>query len=314
MKDVLDLYCKLSDQAINESKSAILFSTNTTDGVKAAVSAVYGEDHNIKMGNYLGLPMEWGRSKCQALQYLIERMQGKAHSWKSLLLSQAGRETLVKAVLQAVPVYIFSCFLLPNKTLKKMDGIVGRFWWAGDGERRSIHWLSKETLQQSKRSGGLGFKIFEDFNCSFLAKMGWRILTQPEALWVRLLKALYFPKCEFLSAKKGSSPSWLWSSILYGRLSLVKGSRKNIGNGDETWLSDPWRPDTEDFRCSLPHAIDFKVSEFIVQPDRVWDRQKLRSVFSEEVVMQIVMIPLTPQSFRDRWIWHHDKRERFSIK
>ncbi|CAN1185178.1 Uncharacterized mitochondrial protein AtMg00310 [Linum perenne] len=181
-----------------------------------------------------------------------------------------------------------------------MDETVGRFRWAGDGHKKSIHWVSKEKVQMSKSLRGMGFKNFEDFNCAFLAKMGWRVLTQPESLWVRLLKSLYFPKCEFMEAKKGSRPSWLWSSILTGRDTLAKGCRKSIGNGQHTWMNEPWRPDTPDFRCDPPPTTNYLISEFIRQPQRVWDGPKLRIVFSEEVFKQIEIIPFGPPSFNDR--------------
>ncbi|CAN1123584.1 Transposon TX1 uncharacterized 149 kDa protein [Linum perenne] len=126
MKVVIKVYCRLSGQAVNEAKSAILFSKNTPDDIKELVSEVFGVDVNTKLGKYLGLPLEWGNSKVEAFQYLTQRLQSKAQSWKSLLLSQAGRETLVKAVLQAVPTFIFSCFELPRKTIKKMEEIMGR--------------------------------------------------------------------------------------------------------------------------------------------------------------------------------------------
>ncbi|KAL6210783.1 hypothetical protein ACLB2K_016015 [Fragaria x ananassa] len=63
----------------------------------------------------------------------------------------------------------------------------------------------------------MGFPSLEDFNQALLAKQGWRLLTNPTALWVRVLKAGYFVTSTFLDARKGSSPSWLWSSLLQGR-------------------------------------------------------------------------------------------------
>ncbi|CAN1279250.1 Uncharacterized mitochondrial protein AtMg00310 [Linum perenne] len=133
-----------------------------------------------------------------------------------------------------------------------MDETVGRFWWEGDGDKKLIHWVSKEKVQMSKSLGGTGFRNFEYFNCAFQVKMGWRVLRQPESLWLLLLKSLYFPKCEFMEAKKGSRPFWLWSSIITGRDTLFKGCRKSIGNGQHTWLNESWWPDAPDFRCDPP--------------------------------------------------------------
>ncbi|CAN1340570.1 hypothetical protein LINPERPRIM_LOCUS38890, partial [Linum perenne] len=59
IKRVLELYCLLSGQAVNESKSAIIFSCNTPELRKREVSEVFGVNEERGMGKYLGLPMEW---------------------------------------------------------------------------------------------------------------------------------------------------------------------------------------------------------------------------------------------------------------
>jgi len=60
--------------------------------------------------------------------------------------------------------------------------------------------MSWPRLSAPKACGGLGFKRFREFNIALLAKQGWRILTRPDSLVCRLLKARYFPTSEFLDA------------------------------------------------------------------------------------------------------------------
>ena len=45
---------------------------------------------------------------------------------------------------------------------------------------------------------GLGFKEFYHMNSTLLAKQAWRIHQQPNSLWVKLFKAVYFPNQDFL--------------------------------------------------------------------------------------------------------------------
>lgn len=59
---------------------------------------------------YLGLPVYVGRSKASLFTYLKERVWKKIQGWKEELLSKAGKETLIKAVAQAVPSYAMLCF------------------------------------------------------------------------------------------------------------------------------------------------------------------------------------------------------------
>ncbi|CAN1242303.1 hypothetical protein LINPERPRIM_LOCUS5296 [Linum perenne] len=47
-------------------------------------------------------------------------------------------------------------------------------------------------MNTSKSTRGLGFRNFEEFNLAFLAKIGWNIIQNPNAIWVRLLKACIF--------------------------------------------------------------------------------------------------------------------------
>lgn len=54
---------------------------------------------------YLGLPTVIGRSKYKTFNWIKEKVWLKVSNWKHRFLSQAGREVLIKAILQAIPVY-----------------------------------------------------------------------------------------------------------------------------------------------------------------------------------------------------------------
>ena len=68
-------------------------------------------DHHVK---YLGLPAMIGKSKKVIFGFLKERLWKKLKGWKEKLLSKASKKVLIKAVVQAIPLYIISCFLLPK--------------------------------------------------------------------------------------------------------------------------------------------------------------------------------------------------------
>ncbi|CAN1810964.1 Uncharacterized mitochondrial protein AtMg00310 [Linum perenne] len=265
IKVILARYSVISGQRVNEDKSALFFSKNTPDEVACSIADILGVPRDVQLGKYLGLPTEWGNSKSETFHFLLDRMVSKAGNWKSLLLSQGGKETLAKAVLQAIPSYVFSCFMLPDTLLKKLDAVVAKFWWSGDVNKRAIHWCSKERLTASKLTGGLGFRSFKEFNLAHLAKLCWRIIQHPEALWVRVLKALYFPRIEFGRATGHYRPSWIWGSIMKGRDALFKGLRKNIGNGRDTLIDEAWFPGSEDFRCHPTGSAGVWIADFIIQ-------------------------------------------------
>lgn len=72
---------------------------------------------------------------------------------------------------------------------------------------RGIHWKSWAFLTTNKSEGGMGFKDFEVMNSAMLAKQAWRVIHFPDALWVRILKASYFPNTDFVRAKRKRNES-----------------------------------------------------------------------------------------------------------
>ncbi|CAN1187275.1 Putative ribonuclease H protein At1g65750 [Linum perenne] len=113
-------------------------------------------------------------------------IDGKGN-WRSFLLSWEGKETLVKVFLQAIPSYVFSCFMFPDGLLNKVDDVIATFWRSGDVNRKSLHWCSKERMTQTKKMGGLGFNFFKEFKLAHLAKMSWRIIGVSSGFFMLLL-------------------------------------------------------------------------------------------------------------------------------
>lgn len=121
-------------------------------------------------GRYLGLPGDWGRSRNGALQWIRERIFSKLQGWKENILNQAGKEVLIKATIQAIPTYAMSIVRFPKNFCSGICAKIARFWWTGNGRDRDMHWKSWKFLTSSKKSGGMGFKDFNDMNSAHLAK------------------------------------------------------------------------------------------------------------------------------------------------
>jgi hypothetical protein len=83
----------------------------------------------------------------------------------------------------------------------------------------------------------VGFQNFQDFNQALLAKQAWRMLTNPESLCARVLKARYFKDNDLLHASCPKGGSYTWRSIIHGRDLLKKCLIWRIGDGK---LVDVW--------------------------------------------------------------------------
>ena len=91
-----------------------------------------------------------------------------------------------------------------------------------------------------KSLGGIGFKRIHEFNIVMLGKQCWKLMTTPQSLVVRILKARYYPRSAFTDATLGFNPSYTWRSIMATKHVVVHGSRIQIGSGQQVQIiKDP---------------------------------------------------------------------------
>ena len=56
--------------------------------------------------------------------FIKDRVWAKLQGWKEQLLSQAGREVLLKVVVQAIPIFAMSCFKLPIMLCNDIEQLI----------------------------------------------------------------------------------------------------------------------------------------------------------------------------------------------
>lgn len=222
---ILDRYAQASGQIINLEKSSMTFGAGTIPEARDVVHAVLGIPVVEKFEKYLGMPGVVGRSKMEVFGFLKDRVWSRIQKWNDRDFSKAGREILIKDVLQAIPTYVMSCFLLPVTLMQDIKKMIRQYWWGGS-KSRSLHWLPWKLLCRTKKAGGLGLRDLECFNLALLAKQAWRIITCPNSLLARILKARYFPRESFFTAELGERPSLTWRSIRSARSALQPGLRR----------------------------------------------------------------------------------------
>lgn len=77
------------------------------------------------------------------IQSLIDKTVGKLPGWKGKLMDKAGRITLVRSVLTAMPIYFLTIFSIKKWAAKRIDKIRRNFLWKGSEEVSSGHCLVK---------------------------------------------------------------------------------------------------------------------------------------------------------------------------
>lgn len=120
--------------------------------------------------------------KAGNFEELVEKISNKLQGWKTKLLTQAGRVTLINYVLQALLVYSFSCLKIPDKICTKLDSIINAFCWGYQPSVRKLHLINWDTICRPRNEGGLGIRKFKLMNQALIAKKSWRIIQQPQSI------------------------------------------------------------------------------------------------------------------------------------
>ena len=316
IQEILEKYEVASGQKINSDKTTIFFSKDVPMPTKEQVQNLLRVPEIKEYEKYLGLPAVVGRNKRASLNYIKDRVWGKLQGWKEKLLSQAGKEVLLKAVVQAIPTFAMSCFRLPVGLCQDIEMLIRKFWWGQKGDRRKIHWKKWEVLCKPKMEGGIGFKDLCKFNEAMLAKHVWRLLHDTESLFFKVFKTKYFPNCSLFEAKSASG-SFAWKSILWARKLVQKGARWRVGDGQSIKIfQDAWLPSDSGKVSSPPSDLgpDAKVAMLINPVIGWWNTHLIDRHFYPPDAKLIKSLPLcsTPQS--DVLIWPKEKTGTYSVK
>ena len=205
---ILNTYEASSGQMVNKEKSSIQFSRNARKEDKLDLMRQLNIQKEGFNGKYLGLPVFVGKSKTKAFQYLKERIWKILQGWKQRLLSKAGKEILIKAVAQAIPVYTMACFEITKTLCDEISALIGRYWWSSIDKDNKIHWVSWDKLSNPKKDGGMGFRDLYSFNLAMLAKQAWRLLKNPNSICAKILTAKYYPHGNILKAEERNGMSY----------------------------------------------------------------------------------------------------------
>lgn len=314
---ILKRYEDCSGQCINLDKSTITFSSKTPELIMNRVKTSIGIEKEGGMGKYLGLPESFGRRKRDIFTGLVDKIRQRSHAWSNKFLSGAGKHVMLQTVLSAFRNFSMQSFKIPKSLCKSIQSILTRFWWDSAPDKKKMAWVSWDRMATPKCVGGLGFRDLESFNDSLLAKLGWRIMNNPEALLAQVLKGKYFSECSFMESTPKQASSHGWTGIMAGKGVLEKGLGYLVGNGASinVW-SDPWLSTLTPVTPIGPPTRTnqhLKVRDLLLPDSNEWNLPlvRLHLPHYEEAIRQLIPSIHKPP---DKLVWLGDSKGIYTSK
>jgi hypothetical protein len=109
---ILRIYEDGSGQRVNREKRSVYFSPNTPLADRQHMKNLLGIAVEAFTERYLGLPTAVGHITSGTFDHIGERIRSKLNGGSERMVSCAGREIFLKAVIQAIPTFSMSCFKL----------------------------------------------------------------------------------------------------------------------------------------------------------------------------------------------------------
>ncbi|XP_024195608.1 uncharacterized protein LOC112198716 [Rosa chinensis] len=319
LKSCLDAFCSLSGQTVSYEKSLIFCSPNTCKRLAYEISRTCGSPLTTDLGKYLGMPLIHSRVNKHTYDSLFDKVQSRLSSWKSKVLSMAGRLTLLQSVTYSIPIYAMQTAKLPVSLCDRIDKLNRDFLWGDSNENKKVHLVGWETVCQPKKLGGLGIKKTADMNQAMLAKASWRLFQHDSGLWASIYSEKYLKNCCITGDNYLPPPdcSSTWRSISYGAVMLRKNLKWRVGDGKKIkfWY-DYWLLPTALINFALPSATindNATICEF--WDETGWDALLLASVVPSDLVSLIINVPTGFDGCgNDVLIWNATSNGCFSVK
>ncbi|KAL3693857.1 hypothetical protein R1sor_007508 [Riccia sorocarpa] len=208
LQDAVQLYEDISGAKMNMSKTTVILVAMDSSPTWLTAHGCYiaREGEVIR---YLGFPIGWKVKPTQQSDYVLAKVQRRLGSWTYRMLTFAGRVTVVKHILRAIPIHILTCLTFSAKALGRLEAICKGFvWGVNDQGQNRIPLIAWEDITQPKKDGGLQIESFQTQGQALRLKQLLRMFENPEEEWVSALQAT-------LQRAAGKRARRLWNDINY---------------------------------------------------------------------------------------------------
>jgi hypothetical protein len=185
---------------------------------------------------------------------VIDQVNAKLMHWKANQLSFAGRVTLAKSVLEAIPIYPMMTNMIPKACIDEIHRIQRSFIWGDTDQARRYHAVGWEMVTRPKNLGGLGLRKLSTMNKACILKLGRKIQAGAKDFVCEVLVGKYMRTSANGEMMAKATDSHLWKSIVKLWPHLDDYSWWTIGDGNtiklcqDAWIENGLRLEN----CNLP--------------------------------------------------------------
>eukprot|EP00253_Pinus_taeda_P015440 PITA_15440 len=188
IKKILEIFMESSGMEVNNEKSRTFF-FNTVEPIKNHLTRVMGYRIGDLPTKYLGTMLDTSTLKIGNWKNILEKIMKRLDNWTFRALNLAARVVLLKATIQAIPIYPLSVMVAPKGICNKLVEIYRKFLWGGPKQQNKRALYSWNSLTKPKEKGGLGLKDPWILNQVLAAKLRWRWLQGGPDLWKEIWTA-----------------------------------------------------------------------------------------------------------------------------
>eukprot|EP00253_Pinus_taeda_P017324 PITA_17324 len=255
-KKIIDLFMKATGMQLNYGKSQVCVAGYNRRECNSMTNLFpFHLQPLASPFKYLGFWLKLDTYKKEDWSWLIAKIEARISHWSFRWLSRAGRLTLLKSILMAIPVYWAALTWIPKGIMEKIRRLCCRFLWSGSNEKSVLPWVAWDKIARPKDWGRWGIKRLPEFSLSLAAKSGWRLITMVN-LWTWVIRRKYIdptPLEDWIRSqeKKSKQSSVIWKATIEGFSVIEQGPAWKVGDGRNVKIGrDPWVGCNESFALS----------------------------------------------------------------
>ena len=259
----LNLFKRATGMIINEGKSMLIQNMENRDDLLYLRESFPFNVESLDKGlKYLGFILKPNKYLKEDWMWLLGKIEKRIMVWSHRWLSRAGRLTLIKSVLEAIPVYWMSLAWIPRGILEKIRRLCFAYLWKGNSEGRKLPWVSWRRIAIPKALGGWGLKDIFLFSKALAGKVAWRLISST-SLWTRVIIEKYIAPMSVMDwirwdSKHARGGSIIWKALIKAFEVIRNGLAWRVGNGQQFIIGkDPWAG------CGMSHLLSDPLKNFL---------------------------------------------------